>query len=210
MLAPQRPYDFVDEVVHQVLQVGQSGMLPLLNVHQLALISLVLGLGFFQLGHHLVVPLFDAFEHALVFVVLVLADLLFGLLNLFLLEGRQRRKVIRQLLDSEVGLHGVLLVAPVAIRYVMAECNCLFHDLLKGFLEHTGGHLITDLGALFALRPALPLVRFLLRHADFLRLGLRVRPLLFFLGRGLRGLRHQEIVLGIIDASLLQSRFLRF
>ena len=86
MLAPQRTYDFVDEVVHQVFQVRQRGVLPFLNIHEFALICLVLGLGFSQLGDHFVVPLFDTFKHALVFIVLVLANLLFSLLDLFLLE----------------------------------------------------------------------------------------------------------------------------
>ena len=51
-------------------------MLALLDVQQTALVCLELGTGFFELACHLIVPIFDALEHALVFVVLVLADLL--------------------------------------------------------------------------------------------------------------------------------------
>ena len=62
-------------------------MLALLDVQQTALVCLELGTGFFELACHLIVPIFDALEHALVFVVLVLADLLLCLLNLLLFEG---------------------------------------------------------------------------------------------------------------------------
>ena len=87
MLAPYSVDNLVNEIVHQVLEVRQRRMLALLHVQEAGLILLEFGPCFLELASHFIVPLFHAFEHALILVVLVLADLLFCLLDLLLLEG---------------------------------------------------------------------------------------------------------------------------
>ena len=74
-------------------------MLPLLHVEEPALVLLELHLRVLELTCHFVVPLFDTFQDALIFVMLVLADLLFCLLDLFFFKCCKLSEVIGQLFE---------------------------------------------------------------------------------------------------------------
>ena len=184
-------------------------MLALLDVQETALVCLKLGSRFFELACHLIVPIFDALEHALVFVVLVLADLLLCLLNLLLFERRERSEVISELFQVQVCLVSVLLVASVAVCHVVAQRDCLLHDFLECLFEHACGYLITDLSALFLLALSFGLIGFFLGHANLLclRLGLH---LFLFNGWGLLALGDEEVIFFVlVNTCLLQGSFLR-
>ena len=81
-----RSNDIVNKIIDQVLQVRFSGCLSFLVGEQRCLILLKFGLCIAQLRNHLIVPLFDSFEHTRILIKFIRPDLLFSLLNLFVFE----------------------------------------------------------------------------------------------------------------------------
>ena len=179
-------------------------MLPFLHVNQITLIVLELRLSISQLGIHFVVPLFDTFKHAVILIVLVLANLLLSLFYLFFFKGSERCKVVRQLFQPEVCLISVLLVAPVAIGNIVAKVNCLIHDLFESLAEDALCAVIACLILLFLPRLPLFLIGFLLRHSDFICLVLHS----FFLFFSCLGREWEVVSFTLMDISILHGSLL--
>ena len=158
-------------------------MLTFLHIQKVAFVVLKLRLGIPQLSCHSIVPLFDALKHTLVLVVLVLADLFFRLFYLLFFEDGERCKIICQLFQPEVGLGRILLVTPVAIGHVVAQVDCLLHDLFESFSEDALRTLVTGLVLLFLYHLRVGSIRLLLRHAYFGRLPLAALFFLLLFGR---------------------------
>ena len=87
MFFPDGANNFINKVIHKVLQIRECSLLALLVSKQGRLISLELVASFTQLTSHLVIPLFDALEHTFVLIILILSDLLLGLFDLILFKS---------------------------------------------------------------------------------------------------------------------------